>query len=399
MQVPTETLAAFGSSTLNGQPLQNADYVTVAKVTRLSVPIHIKAHSSSKIMATLKRNQEFPIISVAKYHYQVQLLDGKKGWIRKSYISVRKANRYVAGWNYLGGTDKFKEVSNVAALDIVMPRWYRLREEGLVSVSPDKSYVDWAHSKGKKVWSMLGNGFDMELTDRILSSTVNREEVIRKVKESLVLNEIDGINVDFENLKMENREDFVIFIRDLKKALIGSGKIVSVDLTRENPDPNWSGCYDRTGLGEAADYVIMMGYDEYYEGRGEAGSVASLPWVEEGLQKLLKEVASHKVLLGVPFYTREWTTLDGEGKTTAKDVAMKDSDHWISENRLTKKWDSVAGQNYVEFTNSAGRHQMWLEDQTSMAARWNLVKKYSLAGVSAWAIGQESSDIWSVFNK
>lgn len=399
MQVPKETLAAFGSSTLNGLPLQNADYVTVAKVTRSSVPIHIKAHSSSKIMATLKRNQEFPVISVAKYHYQVQLLDGKKGWIRKSYMSVRKAKRYVAGWNYLGGTDKFKEVSNVAALDIVMPRWYRLREEGLVSVSPDKSYVDWAHSKGKKVWSMLGNGFDMELTDRILSSSVNREEVIRKVKESLVLNEIDGINVDFENLKMENREDFVIFIRDLKKALIGNGKIVSVDLTRENPDPNWSGCYDRAGLGEAADYVIMMGYDEYYEGRGEAGSVASMPWVEEGLQKLLKEVPSHKVLLGVPFYTREWTTLGGEGKTTSKDVAMKDSDHWISENGLTKKWDSVTGQNYVEFTNSAGRHQMWLEDQTSMAARWNLVKKYSLAGVSAWAIGQESSDIWSVFNK
>lgn len=399
LQFPTETLAAFGSSTLNGQPLQTAEYVTVARVTRSSVPVHIKAYSSSMKMATLKRSQEFPVISVAKYHYQVQLLDGKKGWIRKSYMSVRKANRYVAGWNYIGGTDKFIEVSDAAALDIVMPRWYRLREDGLVSVSPDKSYVDWAHSKGKKVWSMFGNGFDIELTDRILSSSVNREEVIRKVKESLILNEIDGINVDFENMKMENREDFVIFIRELKKTLIGSGKIVSVDVTRENPDPNWSGSYNRASLGEVADYVIMMGYDEYYEGRGEAGSVASLPWVEEGLQKLLKDVPSHKVLLGVPFYTREWTIPSGESIPTAKDVFMKDTDHWISELGLTKKWDSAAGQNYVEFTNSAGRHKMWLEDQTSMAARWSLVKKYSLAGVSAWAIGQESSDIWSVFNK
>ncbi|WP_307603824.1 glycosyl hydrolase family 18 protein [Paenibacillus sp. V4I9] len=392
-------MAAFGSSTLNGQSLQNPDYVTVAKVTRLTAPVHIKAHSSSQTIAVLKKNQEFPIILTAKYYYLVQMLDGKKGWIRKSYTSVRKANRYVAGWNYLGGSDKFKESSTSSNLDIVMPRWYRLQEEGLISTSPDKSYVDWAHAKGKKVWSMLGNGFDMELTDRILSSPANRVEVIGKIKDSLIINEIDGLNVDFENMNMENREDFVIFVRDLKKALSESGKIVSVDVTRENPDPNWSGSYNRAGLGEAADFVIMMGYDEYYEGRGVSESVASLSWVEDGLRKLLKDVPSHKVLLGVPFYTREWITPSGGGGATARDFTMKDSVNWISQHGLTKKWDPAAKQNYVEYTDSAGRHQMWLEDQTSMTARWNLVKKYSLAGVSAWAIGQESTDIWNVFNK
>ncbi len=117
---------------------------------------------------------------------------------------------------------------------------------------------------------------------------------------------------------------------DLKKSLSPSGKLVSVDVTRENPDPNWSGSYDRAGLGKAADYVIMMGYDEYYEGRGEAGSVSSLPWVEEGLRLLLKDVPAHKVLLGVPFYTREWTVPAGDGKAMSKDVFMKDTDLWIS---------------------------------------------------------------------
>ncbi|CAM3945750.1 glycosyl hydrolase family 18 protein [Paenibacillus alkaliterrae] len=396
-QAAAGTADALGSNMLNGKPLQTADYVTVAKVTHLSAPVHVKALSGSAKVATLKRGVEYPVISVAKYHYQVQLLGGKKGWIRKSYVSVRKANRYVSGWNYLGGTDKFIEVSDIAALDVVMPRWYRLSQDGLVSTSPDKRYVDWAHSKGKKVWAMLGNGFDMELTDRVLSSPANRQEVISKVKDSVLANGIDGINVDFENMKLENREEFVIFIRDLKKSLSAGNKLVSVDVTRENPDPNWSGSYDRAGLGKAADYVIMMGYDEYYEGRGEAGSVSSLPWVEEGLRLLLKDVPAHKVILGVPFYTREWTVPAGGGKATSKDVFMKDTDVWISERGLTKKWDSVSRQNYVEFTDTAGRHRLWVEDRISMAARWSLVKKYSLAGISAWAIGQESADIWSVF--
>ncbi len=214
------TAAAFGSIILNGKPLQTADYVTVAKVTLLTAPVHVQALSSSAKVATLKRGEEYPVITVAKYHYQVQLLGGKKGWIRKSNVSVRKANRYVSGWNYLGGTDKFIEVSDNAALDVVMPRWYKLSQNGLVSTSPDKRYVDWAHSKGKKVWAMVGNGFDIELTDRVLSSSANRADVISKIKDSVLANGIDGINVDFENMKMENREEFVNFIQRFKKILI-----------------------------------------------------------------------------------------------------------------------------------------------------------------------------------
>ncbi|WP_199622412.1 glycosyl hydrolase family 18 protein [Paenibacillus alkalitolerans] len=397
LQGAAETALAFGSAKLGGKPLETAEYVTVAKVTRSSVPVHVRAHSSSEKAGRVKRGEEYPIVSVAKYHYQLQLLGGKKAWIRKSYVSVRKAKRYVAGWNYLGNTDQFIQVSGADALDVVMPRWYRLREEGLVSGSPDKRYLDWAHSRGKKVWAMLGNGFDVELTDKVLSSSANRAEVIRKVSDSVLANGIDGINIDFENMKIENREEFVLFVRDLRKSLSSHGKLVSVDVTRENPDPYWSGCYDRAALGKVADYVIMMGYDEYYEGRGEAGPVASMPWVEEGLRKLLADVPAHKVILAVPFYTREWTVPAGGGRATAKDVSVKDTDRWVSERGLTRTWDSSAGQYYAEFTDSAGRHQLWIEDRTSMAARWSLVRKYSLAGVSAWAIGFESPDIWDVF--
>ncbi|MCA0753985.1 hypothetical protein KP806_02940 [Paenibacillus sp. N4] len=389
--------SAFGTILYNGKPLQTASYVTVVSVTKAAAEVRAGTAVQSVKLAVLKRGDEYPLIAESKYHYRIQLLGGKQGWISKASVSVRKAARYVAGWNYAGGTDQFIKDSNKAALDIVIPRWYKLSLNGLVTASPDKRYVDWAHSKGKKVWAMLGNGFDPELTDRILSSSANRTAVVGKIKSSLLANGIDGINVDFENMKMENREQFVAFIRELKTALSVKGKLVTVDVTRENPDPFWSGSYNRAGIGKAADYVIMMGYDEYYGGRGEAGSVSSLPWAEEGLRLLLKDVPAHKVLLGVPFYTREWTEPAGGGRAVSEEVSAKEIDGWLSAHRLTKRWDPAARQFYAEYTDSKGRHRLWVEDRTSMAGRWSLVSKYRIGGVVAWAIGQEPANMWSVF--
>lgn len=392
-----ETASALGTILYNGNPLQTADYLTVVKVTKAAAEVRAGTAVQSAKLAVLTRGDEYPLVAESKYHYRIQLLGGKEGWISKATVSVRKAARYVAGWNYIGGTDQFIKESNIEALDVVMPRWYKLSSNGLISASPDKRYVDWAHSKGKKVWAMLGNGFDPELTDRFLSSSANRATVVGKVKSSLLANGIDGINLDFENMKMENRGQFVAFIRELKAALSVKGKLVTVDVTRENPDPFWSGSYDRAGIGKAADFVIMMGYDEYYGGRGEAGSVSSLPWAEEGLRLLLNDVPAHKVMLGVPFYTREWTEPAGGGRAVSEEVAGKETDSWLAGHGLTKIWDPAARQFYAEYTDHEGRHRLWIEDRASMAGRWSLVAKYRIGGVAAWAIGQEPANIWSVF--
>jgi spore germination protein len=389
--------AAVGSTELNGAPLEAAEYVTVAKVKRATAPVHKKAYSSSARVGTLVKNDEFPVLRSAKYHYQIQLLDGKKGWIRKSYVAVRKAPRYVMGWNYGGGSDRFRQVSASPVLDVVSPRWYKLDPSTIVAASPDKAYVDWAHAQGKQVWAMLGNSFNTQLTDEILTSEAKRAQMVSMLAQSAVANGLDGINVDFENMKIENREEFVTFIRELRTTVAPYGMIVSVDVTRENPDPYWSGCYDRAALGQAADYVVMMAYDEFYQGRGAAGSVASMPWVAEGLRLLLADVPAHKVILGVPFYTRKWIEPEGGGRAVAEELSMGASEKLIAEKGLSKQWDAAAGQHYVEYTDEKGRHRMWMEDAASMKQRWSFVRSQSLGGVAAWAVGMETPEIWNVY--
>ncbi|MGG1661050.1 glycosyl hydrolase family 18 protein [Brevibacillus sp. NRS-1366] len=308
-------------------------------------------------------------------------------------------DRIVMGWNAFGTTDTYIEQNSAFPnLNVVCPRWFSLQPQQFVTGEVDPRYVEWAHDTGKQVWAFFGNKFDPELTDQVLHEKKNHEKIARLLETKLVKNKVDGINIDFENMKMENKQDFVSFVRELKKVLSPHGIIVSVDVTRENPDPFWSGSYDRAELGNIADYVIMMGYDEDLGVGEKVGSVASLSWVEEGIQLLMKDVPSSKIILAVPFYTREWVTNLKTKEATRNDRTMIEVEEILKNKGLHKKWDDKARQNYVEFVENDEKHQIWIEDEKSLQERLDIVSKYKLRGTAAWFIGQETPDIWPVFH-
>jgi spore germination protein YaaH len=319
--------------------------------------------------------------------------------IAKTPVQPKSANRIVMGWHSLGTTETYIQQAGLSPdLTVVSPGWFKLDAVQLVKSVVDPRYVKWAHDSGKLIWPLLGNKFDSELTNSILSDKVKSTKVINLLRDFLVKNDIDGINVDFENMDIKNKDDYVNFIRQLKDTLHPHGILVSVDVTRENPDPFWSGCYDRHRLGMIADFIIMMGYDEDLAGGGKIGSVSSLPWVESGLRSLLKDVPARKVMLAIPFYTRDWVTNLGTGTISRNDLTMADVEKMIADKGLVKKWDSQTKQHYVEFIENGEKHQIWVEDQFSLKQRLNLVKSYKLRGVAAWSIGQESPVIWQAFS-
>ncbi|XEC92969.1 glycosyl hydrolase family 18 protein [Paenibacillus tarimensis] len=380
-------------------PLQTADSVTVASVLQPTVTVYDGPSTRYKSAGIVKKGEEYPVLSVSKYYYKIQVPGMNNVWISKIKARLTGKPRLVMGWNYYGTTDTFiQQAGNAATIDVVTPRWFRLKAEApFVQGSVDLKYVAWAHKEGKQIWTMLGNNFDPDLTNTILSDESKRNLLAKTIAEQVIGSGLDGVNVDFENIDIRNKEQFVGFIHELKELLAQSGKTVSVDVTRENPDPFWSGSYDRKGLGEAADYVIMMGYDEHWGGRGIAGSVGSEPWVREGIRLLLKDVPAHKVLLGVPFYTKEWIT-DSSGNVTGKDLSMPQTEKLIRDKNLTPVWDLKTKQHYVEYEENGHRHQIWIEDRSSMTWRWGLINEYRLGGAAAWAVGMETPDIWSVFS-
>jgi len=151
--------------------------------------------------------------------------------------------------------------------------------------------------------------------------------------------------------------------------------------------------YNRREQGIVADYVIIMGYDEHYAG-GEAGSVASIGYVEDGIRNTLELVPREKVINAVPFYTRLWTQ-SGE-KLSSKAMGISAANKWIEEQGAQLQWNEELGQYYTQAETEDGESMLWMEDSRSLKLKMDVIKKEDLAGVACWKLGLEPQEIWDV---
>lgn len=226
-----------------------------------------------------------------------------------------------------------------------------------------------------------------------LSQLSSRQNIIQYLIQKATAIGMDGINVDFESLSEDAGPHFLEFLRELSIECHKNNLVLSVD----NPVPeDFTSHYDRREQGLVVDYVVIMGYDEHYVG-SDAGSVASLPWVEQGVQDTLAEVPAQRTILAVPFYTRVWKTTGGA--VTSEAVGMSETQRILSENQAEPVWDGSVGQNYAEYEKDNSTYQIWIEDTQSMAEKVKLIPKYELAGVASWRLGFESSDIWNTISQ
>src|SRR5699024_7316342 len=204
----------------------------------------------------------------------------------------------------------------------------------------------------------------------------------------------DGTNVDCETLSDDAGPRVLEFLRELSIECHKNNLVLSVD----NPVPeDFTSHYDRREQGQVVDYVIIMGYDEHYVGSTEAGSVASLPWVEKGVQDTLAEVPAERTILAIPFYTRLWKTTGGA--LTSEAIGMDQAQQVITENNVQTVWDGSVGQNYGTYETQDSTYEIWLEDAQSIAEKVKLIPKYELAGVAQWKLGFENSSIWQVISE
>ena len=300
-------------------------------------------------------------------------------------------------WHQVTSTDAnayFADATaNMTGVNVISPTWfYLLDTSGNIANISSADYVAQAHEKGLKVWGLIDNFTQEVSTTETLSNTAARQNIISQLIQAATSVGMDGINVDFESLSEDVGIHFLEFLRELSIECHKNNLVLSVD----NPVPeDFTSHYDRAEQGRVVDYVIVMGYDEHYVG-SEAGSVASLPWVEQGIQDTLAEVPAERVINAVPFYTRLWRTTGGN--VTSEAIGMDQAQQVISENNVETYWDKTTSQNYGKYDIDNSTYQIWIEDSQSIAEKVKLVSKYNLAGVSAWKLGFENSGIWQVIS-
>lgn len=377
--------------------------------------IRYRGGIKSPVVTSVKKGAQLRLIEELDNWDQVATDDGYIGYIdkknvgkasettfdrnfeREQYSYLTMDGKVNMVWHQVTSTDAnayFADATaNMTGVNVISPTWfYLLDTSGNIANISSADYVAQAHEKGLKVWGLIDNFTQEVSTTETLSNTAARQNIISQLIQAATSVGMDGINVDFESLSEDVGIHFLEFLRELSIECHKNNLVLSVD----NPVPeDFTSHYDRAEQGRVVDYVIIMGYDEHYVG-SEAGSVASLPWVEQGIQDTLAEVPAERVINAVPFYTRLWRTTGGN--VTSEAIGMDQAQQVISENNVETYWDKTTSQNYGKYDIDNSTYQIWIEDSQSIAEKVKLVSKYNLAGVSAWKLGFENSGIWQVIS-
>lgn len=316
---------------------------------------------------------------------------------KRTYNHRMYDGKVVLGFHQVTNASANKNIqtvlANTSGVNVISPTWFYLNDNaGGISDISSADYVTYCHSQGVQVWGLVSNLENQNAdTKTVLNTTSARDALVNHLIAAAIACNMDGINVDIESLASDEAAGYIEFIKELSLKCEANDLILSVD----NYVPSsGSAIYQRSVQANYADYNVVMAYDEHYNGSKEAGSVSALSFVQKGVEDTLKEMPRDQVILGLPFYTRIWTT-SSVGKVSSEVLQMKDEDTYLSDNGLTKKWSDDAGQNVVEWTDSDGAtKQIWLEDADSIAKKMAIYKKNDLGGVAFWKLDMEPSDIW-----
>lgn len=317
------------------------------------------------------------------------------------YTSISKDYRINLAWHAVYSTEGNGTLTEVLAdtksINVISPTWFVLTgNAGEFTSFASKDYVNRLHDMGIEVWALISNITNTETLDmyELLSKTTTRTNIINNLINTATEYDLDGINIDFEDIGVDAGEGFIEFIRELSIPCRANGIVLSVD----NYVPmGYNDYYRRDEQGVVADYVIIMGYDEHHGNSKEAGSVASIDFVEKGIANTIAEVPAGKVINAVPFYTRIWET-NGDS-VSSQVVGMDMADEYVANHSIDIRWDEETCQNYGEYQSGNSLYQVWLEDDESIRVKLNVMDNYKIAGVAEWRLGLEKPSVWTAIEE
>ena len=381
----------------------------------------VKASSNfiAKTVDRVKKGDAVIVVSSDKGYTKIRTANGKLGIIKTNKIEneflIREnmdEEKQISGkvnltWDYYSEyvNAPNREGTTIDGINVVSPAFFYLDTNGDLKENigdSGKAYIKWAKNNGYKIWPMVSNGVaankSLNITSNIMNDYEKRKKLIESIVNKCVEYELDGINIDFENMKSEDKDMYSRFIIELEPRLKEIGMVLSVDVTAPDGGDTWSMCFDRHVIGSVADYTIFMAYDQNGSSSTKPGTTAGYNWVKLNLVKFLQteEINPNKLILAVPLYTRIWTT-NSDGKVISNNsLSIKNTEAEIPDG-ITKQWNDELKQNYVTFSSGNNTKQIWIEDIDSLKAKISLMKENNLAGIASWEANMAYDDIWTMF--
>ena len=387
------------------------------------VSLRTGTHRFDPVIIALEAGETVQVLAVDEDHYQVMSASGQRGYVPRDTVgqpvslavdtdqlqlksAVPQALPHPFGlvWDYVSAShpDRSQELP-VEALHVFSPTWFELKNEaGDLENRGQFRYARTMKAQGYQLWGLVTNAFDPDLTESFMLNAEGRQRFINQLMVYAALYQLDGINIDFENIHYRNQDLFTDFVAELSEALRAQGLIISIDVTIPGGSLNWSQVYDRGALEPHVDYFAVMTYDEHWGSSPVAGSVASLGWVERGIAATLEEVPADKVLIGLPLYTRLWEESPRAGggvSVSSRAMGMQFIRRTLEENGVREEdweWLEDIGQYYAEYEADGNRYRVWLEDERSLALKADLIQQYGLAGFAGWRKDFELPGVWEV---
>lgn len=394
------------------------DGVEQATVQSDTAQVRQKGGIKSLILADVQKGDTLLYLENLDNWCKVMTADGYTGYIqtedisepeaieartakKDSYERIARDHKINLVWHQSTSTESNDAMAEMTAemtgVNVISPTWFSVTDEtGTISSLASADYVKLAHDAGREVWGLIDNfneAFD-ETTDLAYASV--RSRIIEQLLAEAASCGMDGINVDFENLKEAGIPHYLQFLRELTSAAHAQNLVVSVD----TPVPQaYTMYYQRGEQARFVDYMIVMAYDEHFAGSEEAGSVSSLPFVQQAVEEMTRVMPADQVICGIPFYTRVWTEKFGQSAITSEVLGMDGAKNYAKENQMTETWDASLGQNVATVETSDARYTIWMEDEQSMEEKLKVIQSADLAGVAEWKLGFECADVWSLISE
>ena len=421
----------------NNISIESLDRKSTKGTIKKSTYLKSKAKNLSGNIMKLKKGEEVRIADIDKTAdsmprgwVKVRTENGRIGYIKESCISNitiertdKVSTKPIEGkvsmaWEYF--SEYVKAPDNTGkkydGVNVVSPSFFYLSIKDMQKAGAIKTdienqakiksnvgesgekYIKWAHDNGYKVWPMVSNETLTSTIDEfseIINDYELRKIMIEDILDYVDTYKLDGINIDFEYMYGEDKNAFSKFIIELAPRLRAKNACISVDVTAPDGDKDWSECYDRNVIGDVADYIVFMGYDQY--GANGLGSTAEYRWVENSINKMIKysEVPSEKIILGLPFYTKLWKTQGGKKVGNGEVISIQNMSSNIPSG-VSKEWQDDAQQYYIEYDRGGFTYKIWVEDENSFEKKLQLVIQYNLAGSAYWRKGMESNKVWDI---